>query len=144
MIARQPHSWLATMIAGLLTALGAADQVSMAQTLGGGGDVEIPFLRLAAALVVGLLIAFGAALLLKRNLTSRLKLPSFAWFNAKVRSRREIQVHEVHRLSVHADLCRFTAHDKDYVVLVSSNNAQVLSVVDRPDASSVEDVTIPQ
>ena len=99
-----------------------------AQTLGGGGDLEIPFVRIAAALVVGILIAIGAALLLKQRLSGGFKLSGLLGSQPSGRPGRQIKVHETHRLSPHADLCRFSVLNRQYLVIVSAHGTNVLDV----------------
>ncbi|HEV7690401.1 MAG TPA: hypothetical protein VGO52_06250 [Hyphomonadaceae bacterium] len=109
-----------------------------AQTLGGGGDLEIPFLRIAAALIVGILIAIGAALLLKRHLGAGIKLPSLFSLQATGRASRQIKVQETHRLSPHADLCRFSVSSREYLVIVSAHGTEVLNVSEGDDSGKAQ------
>ena len=103
-------------------------EAANAQTLGGGEPIEIPLLRIAAALIVGILIALGAALVLKRQMGGRFELPRLLNPRLPGRSPRRIRIHETYRLSPHADLCRFTASNREYLVIVSASATEVLAV----------------
>jgi hypothetical protein len=99
-----------------------------AQTIGDGESIEIPFVRIFAGLILAVLIALGAALVLKRQGGGRLDFKSLMSRQLSGRAPRRIRIHETHRLSPHADLCRFSAANKEYLVIVSPNSTHVLSV----------------
>ncbi|MGE0828002.1 MAG: hypothetical protein AB7O04_01455 [Hyphomonadaceae bacterium] len=103
-----------------------------AQTLAGGGSFEFPFIRLGLGLLLCTLVALLAALALKHLMTNG--GAGLAGLKAKgllVFTPPQIAVREAHRLSPHADICRLSYRDRDYVVIVSPGGAIVL----REDAS---------
>jgi hypothetical protein len=123
-------------LSGILLAEEAA-----AQTLGGGASVDIPFVRILAALILAILIALGAALVLKRQAGGGLGLSRlFGRQVAGGRTAKRIKVHETHRLSPHADLCRFTAAHREYLIVVSPHTTHVLAVSEEEQPDKVETV----
>ena len=120
-------------LAGIAVGSLLANDSVHAQTLGGAEAIEIPFLRIFAGLALSVLIALGAALVLKRKGGGGLAFGQLLSRQLSNRAPRRIRVHETYRLSPHADLCRFTAGSKEYVVILSPNSTHVLSVSD--DAS---------
>jgi hypothetical protein len=117
----------------LAAALGSGG--AFAQTLGGGSDIELPLGRLLIGLVLCALIAFLAVFLLKRYNTSGRFLLSFGPNSATGNSTRRIRVLETHRLSQHADLCRFVSNETEYLVIVSQGGAVVLEETPAPAES---------
>lgn len=122
-----------TLTAGAALAAALACEEAFGQKLGGGGDIELPLGRLVIGLALCALVAFVAVLLLKRyQANGRLPL-SFAQRSAGAGSpARRIRVLETHRLSQHADLCRFVSSDTEYLVIVSQGGALVLKETPAP------------
>ena len=97
--------------------------------------VEPPYLRLALALLLGTFIAVIAALALKRFMGGTIELPrrlgARAWLGI---GGREVVVHETHRVSVHADVCRLGWAGRQYLVLVANGAVAVLREMEETDA----------
>lgn len=127
----------AWVVAGLIGILLAGE--AGAQTLGGGQGVDIPFVRIIAGLILAILIALGAALVLKRQAGGGLDLSRL--FRRQVAGRptaRRIKIHETHRISPHADLCRFTAANREYLIVVSPHATHVLAVSEGEQGDKTE------
>jgi uncharacterized membrane protein YraQ (UPF0718 family) len=107
--------------------------IAEAQTLASGRSFEAPFARLFAGLIVCTLVAFVAALLLKRRLSAGNGLSLFSKASVSDTSRR-IAVLETRRLSPHADVCRFTSAGREYLVIVAAGVTTLLrdSEIERP------------
>lgn len=111
---------LALLIAFMLPGAAAA------QTLGQGGEIELPLLRLAIGLFLCSIVAIFAAVAMKRFMRGGLSLKGAggrALFNLPA---RKVQVLETQRLSPHADICVITCESRQYVVVVSPGAATIL------------------
>jgi hypothetical protein len=98
---------------------------ALAQQLGGARPVEVPVIQLVAGLALCSLAAFAAIAVMKKRAGAA--FPSlFKWKLPGAIPAGSIKVLETHRLSVHADLCRFTAADREYLVIVSAGAVTVL------------------
>lgn len=101
---------------------------ALAQQLGGAKPLEIPFLQILAALVVCSLAAFAAAVVLQRRagrtVDLKFRLP---WLTKGPLAKRALRVLDSQRLSPHADVCRFTAYDREYVVIVTAGAITIVS-----------------
>lgn len=112
------------------------------QQLGGGRAVDVPIVQILAGLLLCTLAAFGFALFLKRR--SGANRPVFRNLLVRATSRGgrdTISVLESRRLSPHADACRFTSGDREYLVVVTASSCTVLSnepISPAPDASVAE------
>jgi hypothetical protein len=84
--------------------------------------------RIAAAIVVGGLVALAVVLAMRRLGTAKLMRIGHTG-NAK------ISVLEAKRLSVHADVCRMACDGREYVLVVGPAGATVISSRDQ-DAGS--------
>lgn len=104
-------------------ASGIADATPLAQ----GGAPEIPFIRLALALTLGVALAIAAALWLKRRLpaaAAQMKVPALAsWLSAPA---RHITVIESRRVSASADACLLESGGKRYLIVVTAGAIEVL------------------
>ncbi|WP_034158867.1 hypothetical protein [Sphingomonas sp. ERG5] len=95
--------------------------------LGGGGDLDVSLGRIVVSLVICIVIAVLAALLIKQRSG---KIDLKAWL-ARIEPRAgAIRVVETRRLSVHADISVVQHGEREYLLLLQQNNAQVLR--DRP------------
>ncbi|KQN21416.1 hypothetical protein ASE86_14415 [Sphingomonas sp. Leaf33] len=92
--------------------------------LGGGGAIDVSLGRIVSALLVCLLLAGAAALLLRRG-GGRIDWRALADWKKAAPARR-IVVIETRRISAHADICLFRCDDRDYLVLCSASQQQVL------------------
>lgn len=94
-----------------------------AQQLGGGGGIEVPLLRMVAALVVSLGAGLALALLLRRRgarLPARLK-----WLEGVVRPGR-IELVETRRIATQAELSLVRCEGQEYLILSGPGTAQVI------------------
>ena len=110
------------------TALGCAAGPAVAQTLGQGQGVEIPWWRVIGALVFCLGLALAAAVLLKRRLGGGPPLFST--------SARRVKLVETLRLSHQIDLCVVHYDDQELLVAAGAHGAALLSTKPKPDAPS--------
>lgn len=90
------------------------DALAHAPGLGGAPPLDIPWLRIAAGLLVCVSTAVVAALAM-RNFRSGGSLI------ATIGAQRHVRVLECHRLSQHADICVFIADQRTYTVVVAAN-----------------------
>lgn len=101
---------------------------AVAQHLGGARPLEIPFLQIFAGLIVCSLAAFAAALVMQRRagrtIDLKFRLP---WLTQGAPPKRMLRVLDSQRLSPHADVCRFVAYDREYVVIVTSGAITVIT-----------------
>ena len=101
----------------------AAPAHSWAQQLGGGGQVEISWVRLILALVVCLGAAGLAIWLLRQRSTgSGLTQQLRGRFGASAR----IETIETRRISPHADLCLVRCDGVEYLLVCTAGNAELL------------------
>ena len=98
---------------------------ALAQTLGQGQGVEIPWWRVLGALVFCLGLALVAAVLIKRRLGGGPALFSAA--------PRRIKLVESLRLSHQIDLCVIHYDDQELLVAAGANGAALLSTKPKPD-----------
>lgn len=121
-------------IAFLVAAL--APEIAYAQTLGGGGDYELPLLRLVIGLILCTILAIVAAIALKRFMRggNLFKLgPAKSFFSVPA---RKLRVMETQRLSPHADLCLFVCESRQYLVVVSPGGATLLHQGEEPKSEA--------
>lgn len=96
-----------------------------AQTLGGGSDFELPLLRLGLGLALCTIVAFAAALALRRFMAGG-GLAQLKGLGLTHAPQRHVRVLESHRLSPHADICVFSCRDRTYTVIVSAAGATIV------------------
>ncbi|QNA82938.1 hypothetical protein G4G27_02105 [Sphingomonas sp. So64.6b] len=107
-----PPAWAGHAVAGART-----------RSLGGGGDLDISLGRIIISLVICIVIAGLAALLIKQRGG---KFDLKAWL-ARIEPRTgEIRIVETRRLSLHADISVVRHGDREYLLLLQQNNAQIL------------------
>lgn len=130
------------------TVAAAVASPALAQTLGQGSAPEISWWRIAAALVLCLLLAGGAALALHARMTGklpnlkgvRLTLPALGGapiarlFSAS--ADRRLKSIETIRVSPFADVCLFTCDGKTYLVAATP---QGVTVIERQDGQPVSE-----
>lgn len=121
--------------------LPCATASACAQTIGMGKSLDVPVLRIVLGFVICAILAFGAAILLRRyyasgraSLLNNLRKKDVR-LSAHDGSRR-IVVLESRRISPHADVCRFAASGQEYLVLVSSNASLLLRQTELPSSPS--------
>ncbi len=137
---------LGIVVSGIAAVM-LGSQPALAQQLGGARPLEIPYLQILAALVVCSLAALGAALAIQRRSGRALNLKfPVPWKSNQAPNNQPLKVLESHRLSPHADVCRISAHDSEYIVIVTAGSVTIVS--ERPVAieattpsSNPEDVT---
>lgn len=95
--------------------------------LGGGGELDISLGRIIISLVICIVIA-ALALLLIRQRSGKIDLR--AWLSRLEPRADQIRIVETRRLSVHADISVVQHGEREYLLLLQQNNAQVLR--DRP------------
>lgn len=134
--------WLTTPAAAAFYLLAAAP--ACARSIGGGESLDVPLLRIVLGLIICVIVAFGAALLLrhrfgneKPSLLNQILRQTQA--GAKSDASRRIVVLESRRISAHADVCRFSASDREYLVLVSPSSSVVLHQTTHPPITDRED-----
>ncbi|WP_375397069.1 hypothetical protein [uncultured Sphingomonas sp.] len=98
-----------------------ADQA--AGRLGGGGGVDVPVARIVVAFVICAVIA-GLAILLIRQRTGRGDLAR--WLRRVAPGRGAVEIVEVRRLSMHADLGLVRHAGREYLILVQAGSSRVL------------------
>lgn len=110
---------------------------------GGGGGVDVSLTRVISALVLCLMLAALAILLLKRN-GGKVDLPRLSGLFARVPvAARRIDVIETRRVSQHAEICLLRCDGRDYLILCSAQQQQVLR--DAPVAElTVPEETVPE
>ena len=117
----------------LLWALLGAPALAAPGRLGGGGGLTVSLNRLILSLLFCLGLAVIAAVLLKRS-GGRLELPRWrpaATGLALKPPVRRLQVIESRRISPHADLCLVRCDDRDYLILSSAAQQQVIHTMER-------------
>lgn len=129
------HSGSGRVAAYMAAALVAAPS-ALAQQLGGATPVDIPVVQIVAGLILCSLAAFAAALFLRQRIGAGTPAPKsgLSWLARRASTDRPLRVLETHRLSAHADLCRFIANEREYVVIVTS--AAITIVTDRATPAS--------
>jgi hypothetical protein len=105
-----------------------ANAPAFAQKLGTARPVEAPVAQLAAGLILCALAAFAIIALMKKRRTGGAAsiLSLLRWRTLPRLPANGITVLETRRLSVHADLCRFIAGNREYLVIISSGSTTVL------------------
>lgn len=128
----------------------ASASPALAQTLGQGSPPEISWWRIAAALLLCILLAGGAALALHARMTGklpnlkgvRLTLPSLGGapiarlFSAG--GERRLKSIETIRVSPFADVCLFTCDGKTYLVAATPQGVTVIERQEGPPSSEPE------
>src|SRR5689334_15140618 len=100
---------------------------ALAQQLGTARPVEVPVIQLIAGLALCSLAAFAIiAVMKKRGGGGAAPLSLLKWKVPGIAAAGGVKVLETHRLSVHADLCRFTAANREYLVILSAGSVTVL------------------
>lgn len=102
-------------------------QTALAQQLGGARPIDIPIVQILAGLLLCSLAAFAFALFLRRR--SRAPRHIFGALlrrGALAHGADGIVVHETRRLSPHADVCRFSYGERDFLVVVTASSCTVL------------------
>jgi flagellar biogenesis protein FliO len=103
-----------------------------AQALGQGGGVDVPLWRVAAALVLCIVLAVGAAFALRVKMRGR--LPS-----VRGGSERRMRLVENLRLSHQVDLCLVELDGREIIVAATAQGASLLAGGSRtlePEASA--------
>jgi len=90
-----------------------------ARRLGGGAPIEVPVLRIVAALLLCLMAATLAVLLLRQR-------SGGVWLKRLTPAPRAIDVVEVRRLGVHADIGLVRHAGAEYLLLLQSGGATIL------------------
>ncbi len=118
----------------VVLAIAAAAQASpaLAQHLGGGADVDVPWWRVAAVLVLCVLMA-GAAIYAARFRLFR-NAGTAAWpssfFDAvklMAPAPRRLKVIETVRLSHQVDICLVSCDDVEFIIAAGANGATVVA-----------------
>ncbi len=100
---------------------------ALAQQLGTARPVEVPVIQLIAGLALCSLAAFAIiAVMKKRAGGGAAPMSLLKWKVPGKAGAGGVKVQETHRLSVHADLCRFTADNREYLVILSAGSVTVL------------------
>jgi hypothetical protein len=99
---------------------------AQAQTLGGGSDFELPLLRLVLGLLLCVIVAIGAALMLKRFMHGGAAPQIGKWSDLVRPPQRRVRVLETHRLSPHGDVCVLTCKGREYLIVLSPAGATVI------------------
>jgi hypothetical protein len=131
----RPLLWLARAAALMAaSALVLAPEPALAAAQGflpPRDPIDVPFLRLALGLLLGVLLALIAALALKRVMNGGLRLPvklrGSSWLRVPA---RQVLVHETHRVSLHGDVCRLGWRGREYLVVVSAGGVTLLAEKD--------------
>jgi len=136
---------LRTVIGGSITAGLLAAGPALAQTLGQGEPQPIAWWRIAAALLLCVLLAGVAAVALHLRMTGRLpslkggKLNLPALRNGSIGrlfgapAERRLRSVETIRVSPYADVCLFTCDGKTYLVAATPHG---VTVIERTDGES--------
>lgn len=104
----------------------AAPALAGGGRLGGGGALNISLTRIVLALVLCSMVAFLAALLIKKN-GGKLDLKSFrAMVIRSPATARRIEVIETRRVSQYADVCLLRCDGQEYLILCAANQQTVL------------------
>lgn len=108
-------------------ALSVSTSATGASLAGGAAPLDLHLGRIAAALLIGALLALAIALLLRRYGPLRtlplLKMPQ-----------RAVRVLESQQISAQANVCRLSYDGREYVVVVSPGAATVLASRDANEA----------
>lgn len=101
--------------------------------LGGGSAVDIPIGRIVAAFAICALVAFLAILLIRQR-TGRGDLAGF--LRRVTPGRGNIEVVEVRRLTMHADIGLIRHDDREYLLVLQAGATHVLRERDLPPQES--------
>lgn len=104
----------------MILALLAAAATAARGRLGGGAPLEVPVLRILAALALCLMVATLVLLLLRR------RGGSTQWLSRLSPAPRAIDVVEVRRLGLHADIGLVRHAGAEYLLLLQGGSATVL------------------
>lgn len=125
---------LSASAAGALAAVALLPTPAQAQGMALATSLDLPFGRLLAGLLICTLVAFLAALLLKRFLRGGFPslgaLKPATWLRD---NRRGVLILESRRLSPHADICRIASAGREYLVVVSGGGTTILRETAIPD-----------
>lgn len=97
--------------------------------LGGGGAVAIPFGRIAVAFLMCALIAVLAILLIRQR-TGRGDVAG--WLRSASPRRGAIEVVEVRRLTMHADIGLVRHGGREYLLVLQAGRTSVLREIETP------------
>ena len=107
----------------MIVAMAQATGAQATGRLGGGGAVDVPVARIVLAFLVCAMIA-GLAVLLIRQRTGRSDLAG--WLRRVTPSRGAIDVVEVRRLTLHADIGLVRHDGREYLLLLQAGTNSVL------------------
>lgn len=102
--------------------------------LGGASAPDIDLVRIFAAFALCALIAVAAAALLQRARGGVAKASLARFLDPRTWPKPQpakISVLETHRMSLHGDICRVQADNKEYVLVVGTGGTTILSSTDR-------------
>jgi hypothetical protein len=97
-----------------------------AEQLGGGAAPDVSVIRIGAALLFCLALAFGGAVLLRRRGTTGGWAEMWRRGTGRL-NEAQLEIIEMRRLSAHADLCLVRHQGTDYLILCGPAQAQLLS-----------------
>lgn len=114
-------SLLAGCVAGVLWPTSA-----LARQLGTGAAPEISLIRIGLALLVCIALAIGAAVGLRRWKVGGRPLGLGA-LASRLKPAGRIELIEVRRISLHAELCLLSCHEREFLVVCGPSGIQLLS-----------------
>jgi hypothetical protein len=91
--------------------------------LGGGGSIDIPIIRIIVAFLICIVIAL-LAILFVRQRAGQGALPD--WLRRVAPGKGQIEIVEVRRISLHADIGLLRHQDREYLVLLQAGSSTVL------------------
>lgn len=97
---------------------------ALAQRVGQGAEDSVSIIRVIAALIICLAVAFLAILLVRARRGGQ-SLPRL--FNRLSASTSQIAILETRRISIHAEVCRLQYGGEEYLVLIGQSHSRVLS-----------------
>lgn len=139
------------MLSGLGPVAAALANPATAEPLASGAAPAVSYWRVAAALLLCLLLALAAALALKARLSGSIVGPSGLRLRAfrsptrlignflKPPLPRRLAAMETIRISPHADVCLFRCDGKTYLVAATPHGVTVLDAADDPAAGERND-----
>lgn len=95
-----------------------------AARLGGGGAPDVPVMRIVLAFVLCAAIALLAVLLLRQRIGAG--RGTAGWWRGVTPATGAVEVQEVRRLTLHADVGVVRHAGREYLLLVQAGNAVVL------------------
>lgn len=110
---------------------------AFAQTLGQGEAFEPPIFRLIFGLVLCTLLAFLAALMIKKQKTSGNKVTFKSLLQKQgLMNSTAINVIETHRINQHADICIIECAGKQFHIIVSQQYCEIINTTDIDEINS--------